>query len=153
RCCSWLRTMPLISRARSCSSTAVPRRLQREHPSIADRRLCSEENRAGRASCRTGSRHVVRGRLLVRRGIWEKRRFALNLCRRCCDILVGRGIFLKPNSLEPDMSKAVRVSPSISPSRVSSRESDNHQLISIALFSGIGLLVSLVAVLLGVQGM
>jgi hypothetical protein len=51
------------------------------------------------------------------------------------------------------MSKAVRVSPSISPSRVSSRESDNHQLISIALFSGIGLLVSLVAVLLGVQGM
>jgi hypothetical protein len=63
------------------------------------------------------------------------------------------GNFFKLMQLEPDMSKAVRVSPSIPASRISSREADNHQLISIALFSGIGLLVSLVAVLLGVQGM
>jgi hypothetical protein len=51
------------------------------------------------------------------------------------------------------MSKAVRVSTPIPASRISSRESDSHQLVSIALFSGIGLLVSLVAVLFGVQGM
>jgi len=51
------------------------------------------------------------------------------------------------------MSKVVRVSPSIPASNVSSKESNHYQLISIALFSGIGLLVSLVAVLFGVQGM
>jgi hypothetical protein len=51
------------------------------------------------------------------------------------------------------MPTAVRVPTSIPASKISSRQSDNHQLISIALFSGIGLLVSLVAVLLGVQGM
>jgi hypothetical protein len=50
------------------------------------------------------------------------------------------------------MSKVVRVSTSIPASKSSSRESEHHQLISIALFSGIGLLVSLIAVLLGVQG-
>jgi hypothetical protein len=54
--------------------------------------------------------------------------------------------------LEPGMSKVVRVSTSIPASKSSSRESEHHQLISIALFSGIGLLVSLIAVLLGVQG-
>jgi hypothetical protein len=64
----------------------------------------------------------------------------------------ARSIF-QTYELEPDMSKAVRVSTSIPASKSSSRESDNHQIISIALFSGIGLLVSLVAVLLGVQGM
>jgi hypothetical protein len=51
------------------------------------------------------------------------------------------------------MSKAARFPTSIPASRISSRESDHHQLVSIALFSGIGLLVSLVAVLFGVQGM
>jgi hypothetical protein len=55
--------------------------------------------------------------------------------------------------LELGMSKVVRVSPSIPASNVSSKESNHYQLISIALFSGIGLLVSLVAVLFGVQGM
>jgi hypothetical protein len=63
------------------------------------------------------------------------------------------GNFFQTYELEPDMPKAVRVSTSIPASKVSSKESDHHQLISIALFSGIGLLVSLVAVLLGVQGM
>jgi hypothetical protein len=33
-----------------------------------------------------------------------------------------------------------------------SKKSESHPLVSIALFSGIGLLVSLVAVLMGVQG-
>jgi hypothetical protein len=49
------------------------------------------------------------------------------------------------------MPKAARISQSISRSS-SSENSDSAQFISIALFSGIGLLISLVAVLLGVQG-
>jgi hypothetical protein len=78
---------------------------------------------------------------------------ALNLCRRWQDHFCGREIFFKSIELEPGMSKVVRVSTSIPASKISSRESDHHQLISIALFSGIGLLVSLIAVLLGVPGM
>jgi len=49
------------------------------------------------------------------------------------------------------MPKAARISQSISKSS-SSENSDSAQFISIALFSGIGLLISLVAVLMGVQG-
>ena len=82
---------------------------------------------------------IVHGRIL------GKPRFALNLCRRCCDILVGQGIFVPTNELEPDMSKVVRISRIDSCVQSSSEKSDNHQLISIALFSGIGLLISLVA--------
>jgi hypothetical protein len=49
------------------------------------------------------------------------------------------------------MPKAARISQSISrPS--ASDDSDSAQFISIALFSGIGLLISLVAVVMGVQG-
>ena len=51
------------------------------------------------------------------------------------------------------MPTAIPVSSSIAASRtVASSRSDHHQLISIAIFSGLGLFVSLVAVLLGVQG-
>jgi hypothetical protein len=50
------------------------------------------------------------------------------------------------------MPTAVRVSAAIPASKTASNKSDNHQLVSIALFSGIGLFVSLVAVILGVQG-
>ncbi len=50
------------------------------------------------------------------------------------------------------MSKATRVGESIRASTDSSETSDGHPLVSIALFSGIGLLVSLVAILIGVQG-
>jgi hypothetical protein len=50
------------------------------------------------------------------------------------------------------MPKAVRLSPLISTPAASSEKSNNSQLISIALFSGIGLLVSLLAVLMGVSG-
>jgi hypothetical protein len=49
------------------------------------------------------------------------------------------------------MPKAARISQSISRSS-SSENSDSAQFISIVLFSGIGLLISLVAVLMGVQG-
>jgi hypothetical protein len=50
------------------------------------------------------------------------------------------------------MSKAARLVVSRPASTASSDKSASHELISIALFSGIGLLVSLVAVLLGAQG-
>jgi hypothetical protein len=50
------------------------------------------------------------------------------------------------------MPKAVRVSTQIPASTASSEKSDGHPLVSIALFSGIGLLVSLIAVIFGVSG-
>jgi hypothetical protein len=50
------------------------------------------------------------------------------------------------------MSKAARLVVSRPASTASSDRSDIHELISIALFSGIGLLITLVAVLGGVQG-
>jgi hypothetical protein len=51
------------------------------------------------------------------------------------------------------MSKVVRFPQSISASSASTgKRSDRDQLVSIALFSGIGLLVSLIVVLFGVAG-
>jgi uncharacterized membrane protein len=58
------------------------------------------------------------------------------------------------------MPKAIRIStdipastaPSLPASTVSPEKSESHQLVSIALFSGIGLLITLVAILFGVQG-
>jgi hypothetical protein len=55
------------------------------------------------------------------------------------------------DALERDMPKATRIAASSPVSSVSPK-SDHHPLASIALFSGIGLLVSLVAALMGVQG-
>ena len=49
------------------------------------------------------------------------------------------------------MPKAVRVA-AIAPSTAASNKSESNDLVSIALFCGIGLLVSLVAILMGVQG-
>jgi hypothetical protein len=49
------------------------------------------------------------------------------------------------------MPKAVRISPSI-PASSTSQRSNTYELISVALFSGIGLLISLVAVIAGVRG-
>jgi hypothetical protein len=49
------------------------------------------------------------------------------------------------------MPKAARVSKSFSASSAS-EHSDSAELVSIALFSGIGLLISLIAVVSGVQG-
>jgi hypothetical protein len=64
---------------------------------------------------------------------------------------IGRGIFELTCFGEPDMPTAIRVSTPISESDVS-KKSDSHQFVSIAIFSGIGLLISLAVVLLGVQG-
>jgi hypothetical protein len=52
---------------------------------------------------------------------------------------------------EPDMPKAARVSTPISASAAGSTQSDGSTLGTIALFSGIGLLVSLVAILMGMS--
>jgi hypothetical protein len=87
----------------------------------------------------------------VRRTYFRETAFRLEPLSRVPRHFGWAGNIFQTYALEPDMSKAVRVS--IPASKVSSRESDNHQLISIALFSGIGLLISLVAVLFGVQGM
>jgi hypothetical protein len=58
------------------------------------------------------------------------------------------------------MSKAVRFTASIPVSDIASRDSSqassqaakNGEFVSIAIFSGLGLLVSLIAVICGVQG-
>jgi hypothetical protein len=50
------------------------------------------------------------------------------------------------------MPKAVRVSTPIATSVASSEKSVSSPLVSIALFCGIGLLVSVAAVLMGVTG-
>jgi hypothetical protein len=50
------------------------------------------------------------------------------------------------------MPKAARISQSILVSTASPKNLDDHPLVSIALFSGIGLLVSLIAMLSGVPG-
>jgi hypothetical protein len=49
------------------------------------------------------------------------------------------------------MPKAARVSATVSVPSLSSQKSDGHPLVSIALFSAIGLLVSLVAIHMGLQ--
>jgi hypothetical protein len=49
------------------------------------------------------------------------------------------------------MTKAVRVAATTSTASVSSRKSHGHPLVTIALFCGIGLLVSLVAIHMGLQ--
>ncbi|MDH2381913.1 hypothetical protein [Bradyrhizobium sp. CER78] len=52
------------------------------------------------------------------------------------------------------MPKAVRIATPIKVSSASdnSDSSDSAQLVTVALFSGIGLLISLVAVICGIQG-
>jgi hypothetical protein len=49
------------------------------------------------------------------------------------------------------MPKVARI-PSSIPVSSASENSDTSQFITVALFSGIGLLISLVAVILGIQG-
>jgi hypothetical protein len=70
----------------------------------------------------------------------------LNLYRGCADISESREF--RPLLFGgPDMPKAVRVSPPVTASK-----KPDHPLVTIALFCGIGLLVSLVAMMAGVQG-
>lgn len=51
-----------------------------------------------------------------------------------------------------DMPNTARISGSITRSTVSPDKSSRDQLVMIALFSGLGLLVTLIAILCGVQG-
>jgi hypothetical protein len=53
-----------------------------------------------------------------------------------------------PKAIVP---KAARIPTSV-PVSAESESSDTSQLVSVALFSGIGLLISLVAVIMGIQG-
>ena len=50
------------------------------------------------------------------------------------------------------MPKAARISTPVSASAASSEKSESSALVPIAIFSAIGLLVSVVAVLMGVPG-
>jgi hypothetical protein len=50
------------------------------------------------------------------------------------------------------MPKAARISAQVPTLTASSEKSESHPLVSIALFSGIGLLLSLIAILLGASG-
>jgi hypothetical protein len=50
------------------------------------------------------------------------------------------------------MPKAVRISASIPETTAAPKKSEAHALVSIGIFCGIGLLVSLVAILMGVEG-
>jgi hypothetical protein len=97
---------------------------------------------------------LLRGRFPIRKTyfISWNRGDALNLHRSCEDLIKGRGFFDHLFIWRSDMPKAVRISSPIRTTVASSEKSDNSPLISIALFCGIGLLVSLVAVLMGVPG-
>jgi len=50
------------------------------------------------------------------------------------------------------MPKAARISQSIRLSTASPQKSDDHPLVPIAIFSGIGLLASLIAILMDIPG-
>jgi len=78
--------------------------------------------------------------------------FALNLRRIRADISKGRDIENRFRLGVPDMPKAARISAPVTASAASSEKSESSAFASIALFSAIGLLVSLVAILLGVPG-
>jgi hypothetical protein len=88
---------------------------------------------------------------IARRPILRNSPDALNLCRRKSDISRGRDFYHLCIG-EPDMPKADRISARIPASTASSEKSESHPLVSIAIFSGIGLLVSLIAILMSAQG-
>ena len=50
------------------------------------------------------------------------------------------------------MPKAARIAASIPASAAISEKSDSSQFLAVALFSGIGLLISLIAIIAGVPG-
>jgi hypothetical protein len=75
----------------------------------------------------------------------------LNLCRICKDSAEGQGDFSKPEFWRAVMPKAIRIAPSV-PIAKPWQSSDTVQFVSVALFSGIGLLISLIAVIMGVRG-
>jgi hypothetical protein len=75
----------------------------------------------------------------------------LNLRRSREDISKGRDNKSKSFGV-PYMPKAARISVPAPASTASSEKSESSAFVSIALFSAIGLLVSLVAILLGFAG-
>jgi hypothetical protein len=82
------------------------------------------------------------------------REVPLNLCRRCEDFRWAGQI--ETDELEPEMSKVVRLTAAVpatdAASRDASQASRHNELVSVAIFSGLGLLISLIAVICGVQG-
>ena len=77
------------------------------------------------------------------------REVPLNLCRRCDDFdRLGK---IETYELEPEMSKAVRLTAAIPVNRGWSRDASkvsmHSEFVPIAIFSGLGLLLSLVAVI------
>jgi hypothetical protein len=77
----------------------------------------------------------------------------LNLYRSCEDLLEGWDFFQTSELESVDMPKAIRFSATLPTKAVSeeadSKQSDSSMFVSVALFSGLGLLVSLVAILFG----
>jgi hypothetical protein len=67
-------------------------------------------------------------------------------------LIKGQGFLTTYLFGEPDMPKAVHISTPIPASAASSEESRGSPLVSVALFCGIGLLMSLVAILMGDTG-
>jgi hypothetical protein len=59
--------------------------------------------------------------------------------------------FFHGRILEGEMSKAARVAGSSSLASTSSQKSEGHPLVAIAIFCGIGLLATLVAILMGME--
>jgi len=99
------------------------------------------------------NRIVVRpsGSIGLRTIFCGTRQDALNLDYGNSDHSVGRGFKKNPIG-EPVMPKTVRIAAQISKATASSEKSESHPLVSVALFSGIGLLASLILILMGVQG-
>jgi hypothetical protein len=76
---------------------------------------------------------------------------SLNLPSLCADSFAGPGFF--DQILERlMMPKATRISASLAASSYHRQRPEGHPLVSIALFSALGLLISLVATMMGVQG-
>jgi len=78
----------------------------------------------------------------------EVGKVSLNLCRNAATSH-RTGIFTVP-APESQMPKAARTVVQVPASTASSEPSDTGALVTVALFSAVGLLVSLVAILLGV---
>jgi hypothetical protein len=71
--------------------------------------------------------------------------------RQCDDILIGRD-FDQPFLEKLNMPKAARIAVKVPASSVLSENSGGSQFVTIALFSGTGLLMSLIAIIAGIQG-
>jgi|ERR1700761_6044406 len=97
---------------------------------------------------------AISGSLATGLNRWEPA-IALNLSRGSKDNIFGRGFFAS-NELGSEMPKAARLASTIPATYIVSKpitgDFDFSQFVPIALFSGIGLLVSLVAIVNGVQG-